>query len=47
MSIDRETANRLEASERRALAGAAQVIVTSAAILPMLARYGCRVSGSS
>ncbi len=39
VSIDRETANRLEASERRALAGAAQVIVTSAATLPMLARY--------
>lgn len=39
VSIDRDTAARLEAAERRALASAAQVIVTSPATLPMLARY--------
>jgi glycosyltransferase involved in cell wall biosynthesis len=36
---DRDTAARLEATERRALAGSTLVIVTSAATLPMLARH--------
>ena len=40
VSIDRETAARLEAAERRALAAAALVIVTGTATLPMLAKYG-------
>jgi glycosyltransferase involved in cell wall biosynthesis len=39
VSIDRDTAARLEAAERRALAGTVLVIVTSTATLPMLARY--------
>ena len=39
VSIDRATAARLEAAERRALAAAALVIVTGTATLPMLAKY--------
>jgi len=40
ISIDRHTAARLEAAERRALSAAALVIVTGTATLPMLAKYG-------
>ena len=40
ISMDRSSATRLEAAERRALSAAAVVIVTGAATLPMLARYG-------
>ncbi len=39
VSIDHQTAWRLEARERRALAAAALIIVTGATTLPMLARY--------
>src|SRR6185503_948797 len=39
VGIDRDTAARLEAGERRALAATALVIVTGSATLPMLARY--------
>jgi glycosyltransferase involved in cell wall biosynthesis len=40
VSLDPDTAARLEASERRALAAAALVIVTGAATLPILDNYG-------
>jgi glycosyltransferase involved in cell wall biosynthesis len=40
VGIDRNTAARLEAAERRALAAAALIIVTGKATLPMLAKYG-------
>ena len=40
VSIDRNTAARLEVGERRALGAAALVIVTGTATLPMLAKYG-------
>ena len=40
ISIDRNTAARLEASERRALAAAALIIVTGRSTLALLARYG-------
>ena len=39
VSLDRATAASVEASERRALAAAALVVATSAATVPMLARY--------
>ncbi len=39
VGIDGDTGARLEADERRALAGAGLVIVTGRATLPMLARY--------
>jgi glycosyltransferase involved in cell wall biosynthesis len=39
VGIDRDTATRLEATERRALGATALVIVTGFATLPMLARY--------
>ena len=40
LSIERETACRLELGERRALAAASLIIVTGAATLTMLDRYG-------
>jgi glycosyltransferase involved in cell wall biosynthesis len=40
ISIDRSTAARLEASERRALAAAALIVVTGRVTLTLLARYG-------
>jgi glycosyltransferase involved in cell wall biosynthesis len=40
VSIDRNAAARLEASERRALAAAALIIVTGTATLALLTRYG-------
>lgn len=45
VSVDRDTAAALEAAERRALAGAALVIVTSGATLPMLAMYDLPLDG--
>ena len=40
VGIDRNTAARLAAAERRALGAAALVVVTSTATLPILAEYG-------
>ena len=40
ISLDRDTAAQLEASERRALAAAALIVVTGRSTLTLLARYG-------
>jgi glycosyltransferase involved in cell wall biosynthesis len=45
VGFDRDTATGFEAGERRTLAAAALVIVTSAATLPLLTAYGLRPGG--